>query len=457
MRSILILVVLFGWIPIVFLKPHVGIMLWTWLAYMNPHKISWGWAEAFALSEIVGGVTLIAWVLTKRHRSFPWDTTATLLVVFWVWTGVTTLTAFDPSWSFKLLQDFSKIMLFTLLTISLISTREQMQSLIWIIVISVGYFGFKGGFFSILTGGNYMIFGPPGTTLYDNNNLSTALIMVFPLIRYLHLSTDHIWVRRGLMLMMGLVLLSVITSYSRGGLIGLVAMMFMFWLRSRNRFRLLAIVSVLFAIILPLMPGHWYDRMGMIENYEEDTSATTRIGMWIVSIQLTKYRPIYGGGMATWRSQEMYQKYAPDHEGRQYSPHSIYFGILGEHGYVGLVLFIALGLSAFWSTIWIIRKSRDRPELQWARDFGRMMQVSLVGYGVPGAFLNLHYFDLYYQLLAITIIVRAIVAQQISETTTTEAVVTAPENLAPGSVAEALSRSKYSVNMTKEPVGPDSR
>lgn len=397
---------------------------------------------AFQLSEIVGGVTLVAWLVYKRKQPFPWDTTAVLLMVFWIWTAVTTTTAFMPGWSFKLLQDFSKIMLFTMLTISLISTREQIQTLIWIIVISVGYFGFKGGLFSILTGGNYMIFGPGGTILYDNNNLSTALIMIFPLIRYLHLSTDHIWGWRGLMLMMGLILLSVITSYSRGGLIGLVAMMFMFWLRSRKRFRVLLVVAALFAVILPLMPAHWYDRMGMIENYEEDDSATTRIAMWIVAIELTKGRPIFGGGMATWRSKEMYEKYVPDFEGRHFAPHSIFFGILGEHGYVGLILFIALGLSAFWSTIWIIRKSRDRPDLQWARDFAVMMQVSLVGYAVPGAFLNLHYFDLYYQLVAIIVVVRALVARQISEKSA-EVGVFASENPTPGSVAEALSRSKY--------------
>ena len=142
----------------------------------------------------------MAWVLSKRKQPFPWDTTAILLMLFWAWTAVTTATAFKPEWSYRLLQDFSKIMLFTMLTISLISTREQVQTLIWIIIISVGYFGFKGGLFSILTGGNYMIFGPGGTILYDNNNLSTALIMIFPLVRYLHLSTEHIWVRRGLML-----------------------------------------------------------------------------------------------------------------------------------------------------------------------------------------------------------------------------------------------------------------
>ena len=237
--------------------------------------------------------------------------------------------------------------------------------------------------------------------------------------------------------MMGLIFLSVITSYSRGGLIGLIAMMFMFWLRSRKRFRVLLVVAALFAIILPLMPAHWYDRMGMIENYEEDQSATTRIAMWIVAIELTKGRPFVGGDMATWSSKEMYDKYVPDFEGKHFYPHSIFFGVLGEHGYVGLILFVALGLSAFWSTIWIIRKTRDRPDLQWAKDFSVMMQVSLVGYAVPGAFLNLHYFDLYYQFVAMIVIVRALVAHQISKKSA-EVGAFSPESSTPGNRTDRL-------------------
>ena len=91
---------------------------------------------------------------------------------------------------------------------------------------------------------------------------------------------------------------------------------------------------------------------------------------------------------------------------------SIYFEILGEHGYVGLALFLGI-LGLTWLKCGsIIRFAKRNPDLIWARDLASMVQVSIVGYMSAGAFLGLAYFDYIYHLVAVVVVVHHLVTTQ---------------------------------------------
>jgi probable O-glycosylation ligase (exosortase A-associated) len=92
--------------------------------------------------------------------------------------------------------------------------------------------------------------------------------------------------------------------------------------------------------------------------------------------------------------------------------HSIFFEVLGEHGFVGLALFLLLGVMTWRTASWIIRHARGDPQKRWAADLAAMVQVSLVGYASGGAFLGLAYFDFYYTLVATVILIRIVLLEQ---------------------------------------------
>ncbi|MGH8578660.1 MAG: putative O-glycosylation ligase, exosortase A system-associated, partial [Gammaproteobacteria bacterium] len=121
---------------------------------------------------------------------------------------------------------------------------------------------------------------------------------------------------------------------------------------------------------------------------------------------LAKDRPLVGGGFEAF-TPELFSKYAPILTD-VHDAHSIYFEILGEHGFAGLVLFLLLGFLAFCAGTWIIKNTPDRVEMKWHRELAAMTQVSLVGYAVGGAFLGLAYFDFYYHLLALMVLNRSL-------------------------------------------------
>ena len=135
------------------------------------------------------------------------------------------------------------------------------------------------------------------------------------------------------------------------------------------------------------MPDHWFERMGSIQTFDQDMSAMGRINAWWFAWNLAQDHPITGGGFRTF-TPELFQIYAPD-PNHFVDAHSIYFEVLGEQGFVGLLLFLILGLSALYTGGWIVRRTKRDPELRWARDLAAMLQVSLVGYAAGGLFLGL--------------------------------------------------------------------
>jgi O-antigen ligase len=84
--------------------------------------------------------------------------------------------------------------------------------------------------------------------------------------------------------------------------------------------------------------------------------------------------------------------------------HSIYFQVLGQHGFVAFGLFIALALSSLLTLQRVRKQARERADLQWIENYASGLQIALIGYFVSGAFLSSAYFDLYYVLVALTVL-----------------------------------------------------
>ncbi|MCB5290578.1 O-antigen ligase family protein, partial [Bifidobacterium longum subsp. infantis] len=131
------------------------------------------------------------------------------------------------------------------------------------------------------------------------------------------------------------------------------------------------------------MPQSWYDRMNTIETHEEDKSAQGRINAWWTSFNMANDR-IFGGGFECWKRQ-VFAMYAPDPTNVR-DVHSVVFEVLGEHGYIGLGLFFALGLCTWLSAGWSARRARKMPDIAWVADMMRMVQVSLIAYATAGLF-----------------------------------------------------------------------
>jgi probable O-glycosylation ligase (exosortase A-associated) len=161
------------------------------------------------------------------------------------------------------------------------------------------------------------------------------------------------------------------------------------------------------------MPSEWMARMNTLQDARQVNTAETRIQSWKFAANLAVHRPLVGGGFDDYKSSALWAAYAPD-DAKQRAIHSIYFRVLSEQGFPGLIFFLML-LFVSWRNCSRIRKmTRGSPDQKWAYDLASMLQVSLVAFMAAGAFLPMTYFDLAYQLIALSGLLEIHVRQPLS-------------------------------------------
>jgi probable O-glycosylation ligase (exosortase A-associated) len=408
MRDLIITLIVFGAIPVIIMRPYIGVLVWSWLGYMNPHRLAYGFAYNFPFAQITAIALLIGLLVSKEPKKIPITPLTLIWIIFIVWMCITTPFAMFPEFANDYLIRVLKMQLPIFITIMLFYSKERLDALIWIIFISIGYYGIKGGIFTIATGGSARVWGPPNSFIEGNNELALATLMVIPLVSYLHHVSSNIWLKRFLIVAMLLMAVSAIGSQSRGALLAGLAVLTLFWLKSNKKI-VTAVVSISLAVgIFMFMPQSWHDRMSTIETYEEDDSAMGRITAWKMATNLAAHR-ILGGGFETFR-RGAYDLYLPEAP-LPLDAHSIYFKVLGEQGFIGLILFLTILALAFRTAKKVEKVTNSINELEWLNYLSRMVRISLIAFIVGGAFLGLTYYDLPYHLFAILVIANELAKQ----------------------------------------------
>ena len=412
MRDIALSVIIFSSLPFILKRPWLGVLMFLWLSVMSPQKFTWGFAYSFPFAALVAVTTLIGMLLHKDKIRLPVNAITILLAALPLWMSITYIFALEPADGFNRWIEVLKVFFFVLVTASLLNSRKQLEYLIWVIVLSVGFYGLKGGLFTLMTGGGMRVYGPPGDGfISDNNAISVALVMTIPLMQYLRTVSTSKWIRLGLLGVMVLSGVAVLGSQSRGAFLAVFSMLVFLWLKSRKKVLSGLFLIALIPIVLAFMPETWTGRMQSIETYDQDSSVRGRLNAWRMAINLANDRPLVGGGFEPY-SMKTFAMYAPVPED-VHSAHSIYFQMLGEHGYVGLALFLCLGIVAWVISRRTIAASRDQPAYAWADNMARAIQVSLVGFAVGGAFVNIAYWELqYYEIVVLMLTYRLVKTNQ---------------------------------------------
>jgi len=379
--------------------PWVAVLGWTWVSMMNPHGLSYRLNDApvamvFVLSALIG---LLA---SRDRKEFVVTRETVVFMLFMTWMCITLPFSIVFDDSFELWKRVMKIDVMLLVTLAVLYSRRHLLAFAWVVAGSLAFYGIKGGLFTLATGGNYRVNGPEGGYITGNNEVGLALVMTIPLLRFLQTTVTAKWKRHALTGAMLLCGISVLGTQSRGAFLAVSAMLVVMWWRSDKRMLGLLLLPALAVAALSFMPETWWSRMDTIKTYQQDDSALGRLNAWAMAWNLATHNFFGGGFSVTWP--QIFLMYAPEPD-RMHAAHSIYFMVLGEHGFIGLFLFLLLFVLTFMSAGRLRTQARLRPETLWLSSLGAMCQVSLIGYAVGGAFLSLSYYDLPYNIMALVV------------------------------------------------------
>jgi probable O-glycosylation ligase (exosortase A-associated) len=211
-------------------------------------------------------------------------------------------------------------------------------------------------------------------------------------------------VKAGILVVIILSVVALILSGSRGAWVAALAMTVFASLRSKRALAWMLAGGLIFAACIPYLPDSIVDRFLTIQHYDTDASFQGRVGSWQYALDKFPERPIVGGGFLIF-----------DDEYKT-SSHNSFVQALGEHGAVGLLLYVGLLIAAAATSITIRKRTAGRSELKWASHLAFMIQVSLLGYAVGSLTITAAFFPIFYAILGVLNSLQVLVKRELEST-----------------------------------------
>jgi probable O-glycosylation ligase (exosortase A-associated) len=413
-RAVLLLAALLPCVPICFFRPFFGVIMWTIISFASPQWYAWGAAEYFPSAELIAIPTLLGFAI---FNSRGWARMVTresiLLLLLWLWFTFTSIISSttplfadhaDVTWSRW--QFVTKVLLMTVITMGIVDSFARLRTLVIVTASCFTFYVVKALPFIIMTGGAFRLYGPPRSMVEDNNDLGLALNMTLPLLFFLSQTEKHRRVKQLFLALVGIVILGIFCTYSRGALVGLVVVMALMLMALKQRLILIPMLLLAVVTAVVFAPDKWKDRMDLTKKDTTlDQSAYSRINAWTFSWNLAKAYPLTGGGFETFQT-ELFDRFAPNSHD-VHGPHSVYFGVLAEHGFIGLALYLTLVISCFLSARRISKAAHSYGD-EVAVGYTLMFRFSLIGFLTSGLFLGRAYFDYWFAIMAFIVILKKV-------------------------------------------------
>ena len=415
MRDAIFSIIVLGLLPVCYRRPFIGMLTFAWLAYMRGQDLCWGFARGQRWSFLVALVTFLGYAASRPDIWFRRDLRCYLMMflVFLVTAGIIAADMWTPVQVDRWVE-YAKIVGVALFTTAVVRTPAQLRVTVWVIALSLGFYGVKCGLSGVLTGMRAEVLVGPGGMLADNNDFALAMVMSLPMLLLIGLSEANKALRRGILFAVPMTALTVMMTHSRGGFLAMAAAFSVLVWRSKNRVAGFAFGGLCLVAAFLVAPSSYVERIQSIENYETDGSAMGRLAAWRTAINMAEDNPVLGVGLTLFLRNYARYKSGSANEGVRVA-HNSYLQIWAECGTVALVCYLMLMLLSLVGLWRIRRKADQRYFTTWISSYATMFEATLVGFIVGSVFLNRAHFDLFYHWVALVIAFEAIADAEMAD------------------------------------------
>jgi putative inorganic carbon (hco3(-)) transporter len=411
MRDILILSFYCGYLVLGLRAPFVFGLGYIWTDIFLPQYVAYSIMRMFPIALIMGAATLGSYLLFDR-RDPPRPTLLHALMFVMVgWVTLTTTWAVVPDMAWFKWDWAVKTLLFAAFLPFLFRSRIQLEALILTFLFSVSAHLLATGLKTAVAGGGYgrkLGLIPDLLGVGETSFLSMLAAVAIPLILFLKKHSLIIPKFRHTALgYNSIAVVSVLASlgtFARTGLVAMTVLGGLLWAQSKQKLLVGLGLLVSGTLVFLVMSQAWIDRMSTITDPSGESSAGQRLEMWKWTMDYVSAHPL-GGGFNLYLISSFVLRLPDGTEtsvaGRAF--HSMYFEVLGEHGYVGFAIFALMLATMFVSMVRLRRKTRGIPELEWLHDLMKALLMGTFIYLCGGAFIGIAFQPPLYYFMAIII------------------------------------------------------
>lgn len=382
----------------------VVVILFLVFSYVRPQDVVPP-IGALRLTLILVPLMVIAWAKSGKFRTAACPQ-LTLMLYMLALLVVHIPFSTNHYYAFTTAEDFLTLVLtFCVSVILFVDTQERVLSFVrWWIVLAL--------YISIRTIIGHGVAG--SSFLADRNDVSLLLNMMLPFVLCMLVYERRVAVRVLYVVVSVVCLAAMVVSASRGGFMGLIAVMAVLcWITPRKAVALLCVCVLGLGAYL-FAPQSYWDRMSTIHatNTSTDTisddpdvgAAEGRLSSWRAGWEMFKDNPL---GVGPGNFPVHFPEYQPKSFGRRNmwgrAAHSLWFTLLPELGIPGAVVY-ALLIRANWRSIWRLHNlpgAGDRHRLAYLLAVAFL--ASLAGFFVSGTFVSVLFYPHYWYLTAMLV------------------------------------------------------
>lgn len=324
------------------------------------------------------------------------------LFFLWVWISIGVFVAYSRSVALEAWQNYTKVLFLMLVMMAFIRTERLLRVLSVLFIVGgvilsmVVIHNHRSGLF--LVEGTRVAVG--SGTLGNPNDLALILLLPLSFALVYAWSPGRSHVRLAALGAVALLLYAIILGQSRGALLGIAALLLIVGSHFvRSKLLILGIVAIAGLASFAVMDIS--TRTSGATFSMEEESAKGRIHAWQAGVSMAMASPLTGVGIGNFP--DRLPIYSPVETKLALTAHSIWFLILGEAGWPGLLLLIAFLVSCLIAAAKNVRAFSLRPDDKSLRDLAIATQASLVAFMAAGSFLSYIYQWPVYAILVVTV------------------------------------------------------
>ena len=409
-----------------------ALLAFTFVLFVRPQD-QLPFLEPLHLAEVFGTFGVVALIAGRLARGVPVLKLTldfgSVLALALIMLGTAPFSIW-PGGAVGVVQElFSKVVVVFALILNTLTTRKRFEQFVTVVVLSCSYVAVRAVLDYGL--GNHIVeenrVEGQGGLFGNPNDMALNMVAFLPLTIIGTLGRGRPLVRGALVIGTLALVAAIIFSKSRGGILGLLAMLAMLLYHIR-RVRPSVAVAVIVAglVTIPLLPTSFTQRMSSIVNPEEDITGSREARKRLLREAYQAYldHPVFGLGAG------QFHNYNPvDREEVWHEAHNAWLQVASELGTGGLLVFAVIvgsGFVAGLQGVSAVRRSRPRPtrrsrepaELIARRDrlqlYASAVLASLTGWVVAAMFASVAYYWTLYLVLGLAITLRDITLREVA-------------------------------------------